>query len=96
MKEERLLILQMVKEGKISIDEGMTLLDSLEKSNVSDENDLEKRFSLFLDEIKNESTDLYTKFTEMLKNFDFEDIRYTAQSTIDDMKDTIKDAINRM
>lgn len=81
MSEEKKLILKMLKEGKITEDEAITLLDSIkETKKKSDFSSLENSF---IEKITQAAAKITKKSQEVLSNLDFEDISINFSSSSD-------------
>ncbi len=89
MSEEKKLILRMLKEGKITEDEAMTLLDSIKENNKQNKADFSQfgNFSQFesnlIDKISQAATKITKKSQEMINSFDFEDINIKFNSNFE-------------
>lgn len=74
MTDEKKLILKMLKEGKISEDEAITLLDAIKtKKNTRDEK-FYKLESSFIDKFVKAVDKIGAKSQEVIENLDFEDL----------------------
>lgn len=101
MSEERLMILNMLKEGKISQEEALKLLDAIgEKSNLNDEKTKKASDMTFNDmasKIGSAIESAFFKMSDSLSNLDF-DYRffndYTGRVTKSIRIDNVKDKIN--
>ena len=89
MSDEKKLILRMLKEGKITEEEAITLLDSIKENN----NQKKANFSQFgsftqfennlVEKISQAATKISKKSQEMINNFDFEDINIKFNSNME-------------
>lgn len=73
MKDERLKVLQMIEEGKISVEDATKLLDAFKNSQSAKEQkdlDLYKKVSDFNDSIEQFAKDLGDKFSEAYKDME--------------------------
>ncbi len=71
MKKERMKILDMVDEGKISVDEATKLLEAMSSTNESvfyNSDDFEERMSQFSKNVESFCDDISNRFSDKYKN----------------------------
>ncbi len=89
MKEERIMILKMVDEGKISADDGVKLLKALSRSA-----DAEEKISKAAKHIKNKVSD-FAKDAEPVVKKAAHDIKVKSGEMADEIGEKIKSKINK-
>lgn len=82
MSDEKKIILRMLKEGKITEEEAITLLDSI-KDNNKPKNDFSQFESNIIEKITQAATKIGKKSQEMINSFDFEDINIKFNSNLE-------------
>ncbi len=91
MKNERLLILEMVNEGKITVDEAIKLIDSLKKSTSFDASDMidtvKEKVNDFVDDAKPVVKKYASKAMEM-----GEDVYHKGKAKMGQYKRKVKDS----
>lgn len=102
MKEERLMILEMVKEGKISADEAAKLLKTVSNEASNEEKVLEDKFEAFYSNVDSFAKDLkrraenaYHKAEPKIKVA----TKKTLEKTVDLMQDVsekLKGTVNKL
>lgn len=85
MSEEKKIILRMLREGKITEDEALTLLDSVKDTKKKADHSKFGEFdtSQFVDKIAQAAAKIGKETKEYISNFDFEDISIKFRSNLD-------------
>lgn len=85
MSEEKKIILRMLREGKITEDEALTLLDSIKDTKKKADYSKFGEFdaSQWMDKIAQAATKIGKETKEYISNFDFEDISIKFKSNLD-------------
>lgn len=86
MSNERMLILEMVKDGKISVDEGVKLLNAINKNNSSD-------FENFTNDLKCKLNNIPKPDTEKIKQ-NTQAFLNKTEEFIDDFAKSVRDFFN--
>lgn len=102
MTSERMLILEMVKDGKISVDDGVKLLNAINKnnSNIFEDfsSDLKYKINHFpkpdASKIKQNTQSFFNKTEEMFEDFTKSVKDFFNTSNTEDFKDNNNETIN--
>ncbi len=89
MKEERLMILRMIDEGKISADDGVKLLKALSKSG-----DTEEKISKAAKQIKDKVTDIAKEAEPKVKKA-AQDLKVKGGEVANEIGEKIKSKMNK-
>jgi len=95
MQEERIQVLKMVDEGKISVDEAAKLLDALRVSGAGQAN-FEEKFNAFAKDTKEFFKEIGTKINEMYKDAEpkIKEATKTVVSKTASLADNISQSLN--
>lgn len=86
MDEGKRIILQMLRDGKITEDEAISLLDSLKKENRSENfEECKESFGKVFNQIADLATKAYEKANDYVSNIDYEKINLKVNSFIDEI-----------
>lgn len=91
MKDSKTIILEMLKDGRIDVDEAMALLNSIEDTKEKKYSSFEDEMAGILKNLSETSKDLAMKLKAYLEGLDYEDIKAKASSAIDTVIKAIKD-----
>lgn len=91
MSDSKKLILEMLKDGRITEDEAMALLDALKETKDKSYNKIEDEFADIVDKIAQGSKTLANKVSAYLETVDYEDLKKKFSSAIDAVIKAIKD-----
>lgn len=94
MNDEKQMILEMLKEGKITVEEANSLLDAIGSKRSRNENDFVSRLNQSIDSVIKKTTETF----ESLSSFDFDNIelnQYSIKGQVNTHKEMrIDDEIN--
>lgn len=91
MKDSKTIILEMLKDGRIDVEEAMALLNSIEDTAEKKYSSFEDEMSSILKNLSETSKDLAMKLKDYLEGLDYDDIKNKATSAIDAVIKAIKD-----
>lgn len=86
MINERIMILEMVKDGKITVDEGVKLLNAINKNNSSN-------FDDFANDLKYKINNMYKPNTQKIKQ-NTQAFFNKTEEIFDDLTKSVKDFFN--
>ena len=91
MDEGKKIILQMLRDGKISENEAMSLLDSLKKESKNENfEECKETFGKVFDQIADIAVKAYEKANDYVKNIDYVKINLKVNSFIDEIVNEFK------
>lgn len=91
MDDSKKLILEMLKDGRITEDEAMALLDALKENTGKTYSKIEDEFADILNKIAAGSQSLAEKLKDYLKTVDYDDVKRKFSSAIDAIVKAVKD-----
>lgn len=91
MKDSKKIILEMLKDGRIDVEEAMALLNSIEDTAEKKYSSFEDEMASILKNLSKTSQDLAMKLKAYLEGLDYEEIKNKTTSAIDAVIKAIKD-----
>ncbi|WP_054251416.1 SHOCT-like domain-containing protein [Neofamilia massiliensis] len=91
MKDSKTIILEMLKDGRIDVEEARALLNSIEDTKEKKYSSFEDEMASILKNLSETSKDLAMKLKTYLEGLDYDDIKSKASSAIDTVIKAIKD-----
>ena len=91
MSEGKKVILDMLKNGKITEDEALKLLDSLKETKEKNFSKYDEDFSKLLDSLTRNGKKIGQKSYDYIKNVDYGELKNKANTVIDQVIKAIDD-----